>query len=221
MSKIQVTGLCHSVQGTAEMLANWIGATMDEITYVCAGINHQAWYVEFKTQRQGRLSADPQGRGQAEDLQRGARPQRDVPGPGLLRHRVAAATTANTTGGSASGPDLIKKYCSKGTGWNPGKYAYILEEYRQAREGPGGRRTIQKWFKEGAPFKLERGHEYAAYIINACLGGDPFQFNGNVPNTGLITNLPHGVCVEVPVLANRSGLRTPSTSARCRRSAPR
>ena len=47
-SRIQLTGLCHSVQGTAEMLAHWIGAKMDEITYVCAGINHQAWYVEFK-----------------------------------------------------------------------------------------------------------------------------------------------------------------------------
>ncbi|MDD3726482.1 MAG: alpha-glucosidase/alpha-galactosidase, partial [Candidatus Ratteibacteria bacterium] len=47
-SSVKVTGLCHSVQGTAEMLARWIGATMDQITYVCAGINHQAWYVEFK-----------------------------------------------------------------------------------------------------------------------------------------------------------------------------
>ena len=52
---------------------------------------------------------------------------------------------------------------------------------------------------------LERGHEYAAYIINACLGGEPFEFNGNVPNTRLITNLPEGACVEVPVFADRRG----------------
>jgi alpha-galactosidase len=47
-SEVQVTGLCHSVQGTAGMLAEWIGTTMEHITYVCAGINHQAFYVEFK-----------------------------------------------------------------------------------------------------------------------------------------------------------------------------
>ena len=47
-SKVNVTGLCHSVQGTAQMLARWIGAPMDEITYLCAGINHQAWYLEYK-----------------------------------------------------------------------------------------------------------------------------------------------------------------------------
>ena len=47
-TNIQVSGLCHSVQGTAHMLANWIGAPMNEVTYMCAGINHQAWYLDFK-----------------------------------------------------------------------------------------------------------------------------------------------------------------------------
>ena len=45
---IPVTGLCHSVQGTALMLAGWIGAAPNEIDYTCAGINHQAWYIEYK-----------------------------------------------------------------------------------------------------------------------------------------------------------------------------
>ena len=46
-TQIPVTGLCHSVQGTAIMLAEWIGAPYEEITYTCAGINHQAWYLDF------------------------------------------------------------------------------------------------------------------------------------------------------------------------------
>jgi alpha-galactosidase len=46
-SFINVTGLCHSVQGTAMMLANWIGAPFEEIDYLCAGINHQAWYLRL------------------------------------------------------------------------------------------------------------------------------------------------------------------------------
>jgi alpha-galactosidase len=58
-----------------------------------------------------------------------------------------------------------------------------------------------------SPISLERGQEYAAYIINALRGGENFQFNGNVSNTGLITNLPAGACVEVPVYADRSGFR--------------
>ena len=47
-TKVNVTGLCHSVQGTAEMLARWIGADMNDVTYTCAGINHQAFYLDYK-----------------------------------------------------------------------------------------------------------------------------------------------------------------------------
>ena len=45
---LMMTGLCHSVQGTAMMLAGWIGAPYREVTYHCAGINHQSWYLDFK-----------------------------------------------------------------------------------------------------------------------------------------------------------------------------
>ncbi|HGJ64951.1 TPA: alpha-glucosidase/alpha-galactosidase, partial [bacterium] len=101
-------------------------------------------------------------------------------------------------------PDLIEKYCTHGTGWNPGVYAYILKEY-QGREGKW-QDDIRKWLADGAPIDLNRGHEYAAHIANAWLGGDIFEFNGNVPNTNLITNLPEGACVEVPVYVDKGGL---------------
>ena len=42
--------------------------------------------------------------------------------------------------------------------------------------------------------------------MNALLGGEPFQFNGNVANAGLISNLPAGACVEVPIWASKKGL---------------
>ncbi|MGQ9663500.1 MAG: hypothetical protein ACUVWX_14395 [Kiritimatiellia bacterium] len=105
-------------------------------------------------------------------------------------------------------PDLIRKYCSpsKRSNWNPGEYAYILKQYR--RTARTWKAKVRKWFEQGAPFTLERGHEYAAYIINAWMGGEPFLFNGNVPNRGIIPNLPQDACVEVPVLANRRGFNS-------------
>jgi alpha-galactosidase len=101
-------------------------------------------------------------------------------------------------------PDLIEKYCTPGTGWNPGEYAYILKEYQNNEA------TWKDQFKArlAAPLThqdMQRGHEYAAYIINALQGGGMFRFNGNLPNAGLVTNLPPGACVEVPVLVDRSG----------------
>jgi alpha-galactosidase len=101
-------------------------------------------------------------------------------------------------------PDLIEKYCTHGTGWNPGEYAYILKEYQNTEQ------TWKDIVRErlATPLTLadiQRGQEYAAYIINALKGGEAFKFNGNVPNTRLITNLPEGACVEVPVYVDKAG----------------
>jgi len=202
-SRVQVSGLCHSVQGTAQMLANWIGAPMDRVTYVCAGINHQAWYVDFKVD----------GR-DAYPLIRKAVRRKKVYQHEIVRNEMFKALGYYVTESSGHNseynwwfrkrPDLIEKYCTHGTGWNPGEYAYIVTQY--AHREKTWKRQIRKWFKEGAPFSLDRGHEYAASIVNAYLGGEAFEFNGNVPNTHIIPNLPTDACVEVPVVANRRGL---------------
>ena len=101
-------------------------------------------------------------------------------------------------------PDLIKKYCKDGTGWNPGEYAHILKRYREREKT--WKNEVKEWLASDSPISLERGHEYAAYIANAWVGGEPFKFNGNVPNDRLIDNLPQGACLEVPVLATRNQL---------------
>ena len=100
-------------------------------------------------------------------------------------------------------PDLIEKYCTHGTNWNPGRHAYILDYYLKQKNT--WKKGIRDWLDNPKPLNLQRGHEYAASIINAYLGGEAFEFNGNVPNTGIITNLPANACVEVPVFANRRG----------------
>ena len=46
-TSIKTVGLCHSVQHTAEELAGDIGVPIDEIRYLCAGINHMAFYLEY------------------------------------------------------------------------------------------------------------------------------------------------------------------------------
>ena len=38
-TRVQVTGLCHSVQGTSKMLAQWLGLEPNDVIYTCAGVN--------------------------------------------------------------------------------------------------------------------------------------------------------------------------------------
>jgi len=202
-SSIQLTGLCHSVQGTAEMLAGWIDAPMDEVTYTSAGINHQAWYLNFE--RNGK-DVYPQIR---EAIKKPEIYNEEIVRNEMFLHLDYYVTESSGHNSEYNWwfrkrPELIEKYCIDGTGWNPGEYAYILKEYEGRKDT--WKDEAQKWFAEETPISLERGHEYAAYIINALQGGEVFGFNGNVPNTGLITNLPEDACVEVPVYVDKAGL---------------
>ncbi len=197
---IQLTGLCHSVQGTAAMLARWIGAAEEEITYTCAGINHMAWYLDYQWNGHD-----------AYPLIRQAITERpEVYNEEQVRNEMFLHLDYYVTESSGHNseynwwfrkrPDLIERYCTHGTGWNPGEYAYILHSYEQIADT--WRDDAAKWFASDTPIKLSRGKEYAAYIMNAMMGGEPFRFNGNVPNRGLITNLPQDACVEAPVWAS-------------------
>lgn len=199
-TKVNVTGLCHSVQGTAEMLAKWIGADVEDITYTCAGINHQAFYLQYKWKGQ---DAYPLIKKAVEEHY-----QEEIVRNEMFRHLGYYVTESS---GHASEyvswfrkrPELIEQYCTHGTGWNPGHYFMVKAEYEK-REN-----TWQKEFLEWADnaVNLQRGNEYAACIFNAIFGdGTMYEFNGNVRNFGLIDNLPKGCCVEVPVLASKRGL---------------
>ena len=201
-SKVKVTGLCHSVQGTAEMLARWIGAPMEEITYLCAGLNHQAWFLEFKWDGKDTYP-----------LIREAIKRPEIYDEEQVRNEMFLHLDYYVTESSGHNseyipwfrkrPDLIEKYCTHSTGWNPGEYAFILKEY--LRRENTWKSEIKEWL--GKPsMDLKRGKEYAASIFNATIGdGTLYEFNGNVRNFGLIDDLPEGCCVEVPVVASKHG----------------
>jgi len=203
-TKVKATGLCHSVQGTAAGLARMIGAPMDEITYVCAGINHLSWFIRYEWNHKD-----------AYPLIRKALKKRRNYVREKVRNEMFRAFGYYVTESSGHNseynwwfrkrPELIRKYCKpmKGSGWNAGEYAYILREYQSRRRT--WRKRIRRWIADHKDFSLARGHEYASNIINARMGGEMYKFNGNVLNEGIVTNLPQGCCVEVPVMATKRG----------------
>ena len=202
-TSVRATGLCHSVQGTARMLAKWIGAPMEEITYTCGGINHQAWYVKYEWN----------GKDAYPLIRKAILEREEIYNEEMVRNEMFLHLDYYVTESSGHNseynwwfrkrPDLIEKYCTHGTGWNPGEYAYILKEYMRREDS--WKKDAEAWFAKDEPIDLKRGHEYAASIINALQGGEIFRFNGNVANRGYIPNLPQDACVEIPVFADRRG----------------
>ena len=208
ISKVTTSGLCHSVQGTAEMLARWIGAPMEEITFTCAGINHQAHYIDFKWN----------GKDAYPLIRKAVTERPEIYNEEQVRNEMFLHLGYYVTESSGHNSeynawfrkrhDLLDKYCTHGTGWNPGlDHMELIKQFTKNIKPGEDRRIMEfkKWIE--GPIDLERGHEYAAYIFNAVFGDQTlFEFNGNVRNFGLIDNLPEGCCVEVPVLASAKGL---------------
>ena len=204
-TEVNVTGLCHSVQGTAEMLANWIGADPKEISYTCAGINHQAFYLNYEWKGKD-----------AYPLIQNAIQREEVANEEMVRiemyRHLRYFPTESSGHNSEYNPwfrkrkDLIETYCTHGTGWNPGAYAYILDEYLEREDT--WEQEYRDWVNQG-DIDLKRGDEYASNIFNAIFGDNtPYFFNGNLRNKGYIRNVMENACVEVPVVATSKGIHS-------------
>ena len=201
---VSVTGLCHSVQGTAAMLARWMGLAPEELDYTCVGINHQAFYLDLTHDGQDMYPA------LFEAIKRPEVANEEQVRNEMFRHLKFYPTESSGHNSEYNPwfrkrPDLIEKYCTHGTGWNPGAYAFILNEYLDREDT--WENEYREWLETKAKTDLDRGEEYASYIFNAIFGDHtPAPFNANLRNLGYVTNIDEGACVEVPVTADKDGI---------------
>ena len=193
--EITTTGLCHSVQGGIAKFASILNIPKDEISYLCAGINHLAFYLKLEHN--------------GEDLYPALR-KITLENQAVYDEAMGYYVTESSGHFSEYSPwfrkreDTLQKYCYRGTSWNTGRTNFTIE-CREKRV-TDYEETRRKALTE--PVDLKRGQEYASSIFNAIFGDhEMFKFNGNVRNYGLIDNLPVGACVEVPVLASQDGLQ--------------
>lgn len=196
-TNIQTVGLCHSVQGTAAQLADDIGIPVEEINYLCAGINHVAFYLTFE--RDG-VDLYPE--------LRKVRPEGRVPDWNRVRYEMLDRLGYFVTESSEHFSEYVPWFIKRDRPDLIESFNIPLDEYPRRCEV-----QIERWDKLRAEYEsdapIERGPsgEYGAPIINACETGEPVVVYGNVQNDGLISNLPSDCCVEVPCLVDRNGVQ--------------
>ncbi|MCD6519265.1 MAG: alpha-galactosidase [Anaerolineae bacterium] len=206
LSSVRYVGLCHSVQGTARQLAEYIGAPFEEVSYWAAGINHMAWFLEYRWKGQDAYPLIWKAMENPEIY------ERDIVKWEILKHFGAFVSESSIHNAEympyfRRTSELIRRYTSPKMWGVVSEDLHPLARWQRVQER---RRKRDEEERELAysdmPVPMERSHEYFAYILNALETNEPFLFNGNVPNKGLITNLPEGSVVEVPIVANGTGL---------------
>ena len=203
-SKIRTVGLCHSVQGTAEALAEDIGVPYNEINYLCAGINHMAFYLKFEHNGENLYPKIRQAL-EANSYGRRYRGLADH-----VRYEVLRRTGYFVTESSEHFSEYVPWFIKRDRPDLIEQYEIPLDEYISRCES-----NIAEWEAEKAALergeldeaRYERSQEYGSLIIHSMETGEPRIVYGNVSNRGLIDNLPQGCCVEVPCLVDRNGLQ--------------
>ena len=228
-TSIKTVGLCHSVQGTALQLSRDIGVPIDEINYVCAGINHMAFYLAFEKDGQDLY---PEIRKVLEEDR--------VPDWNRVRYEMFKRLGYFVTESSEhfaeyvpwfikrDRPDLVEEFnvpldeyirrCEfQIEGWEALRDRFESSDARFKVKVPGQDEADDHVPMDGSVrdmerildkmMTVERSLEYGSQIIYAMETGDPRVIYGNVPNHGLIENLPDGCCVEVPCLIDKNGIQ--------------
>jgi alpha-galactosidase len=235
-TSIKTVGLCHSVQGTAMELARDIHVPIEEINYLCAGINHMAFYLRFERDGQDLYP-----------LLRQVVAEGRVPEGNRVRYEMLTRLGYFVTESSEhfseyvpwfikrDRPDLIDRFnvpldeyirrCElQIADWGHMRAALedpdpqAADRYEQARMEERLARIARRdpeyaqqlraaWEEERKSHTVHRSHEYGSLIIHSMETGQPRVVYGNVANHGLIDNLPQGCCVEVPCVVDTNGLQ--------------
>lgn len=207
--KIPTIGLCHGVQGGEHQIAEVLGIPREELDFICAGINHQTWYIQIK--HKGRLiSGDELLAAYEADtlIAPGEKVRVD-----MLRRFGCYSTESN---GHLSEylawyrkrPDEIKDWISDHS-WSGGETGGYL---RVCLEGRNWFETdFPNWLKEPAKRYdgSQRSEEHGSYIIEGLETGRRYRGCFNVVNHKSITNLAEDCIVEVPCYVDGNGISVP------------
>ena len=196
---VKTVGLCHSVQVCCEGLMKGLGMEYDDtVQWKIAGINHQAWLLEV-TKNGVDLYPEIKRRALA----------RTEKHHDMVRYEIMKRFGYYVTESSehnseympyfikSTHPELIDQFNIPLDEY-PRRCINQIAEWEKMRENLLGDENLTH----------TRSREYASYIMEAMETNRPFKFGGNVLNTGLITNLPSNACVEVPCIADASGVQS-------------
>jgi len=185
-----------------------LGLHRSEIDIVCAGLNHQTWYVQARYQGEDMLPVIREWMPRIPYFSRTEKVRLDV-----LKRFGYYSTESN---GHLSEylphyrkrPSEIKNWIDTES-WIHGETGGYL---RVCTEGRNWFETdYPNWLKEKAPEigPENRSEEHVSYILEGLETGRAYRGHFNILNQGHISNLPDGCCVEIPGYADANGISMP------------
>lgn len=195
--KIPSVGLCHSVQGTSRQLASYAGLPYEDVSYKVAGINHVAFFLEFKYRGQD-----------AYPLLFRALENPQIFAADKVRFEMMRRLGYFVTESSEHFSEYCPYFIHHGDEVIS-EFGIPLDEYIRRCESviATWKDTEKRMLEDNKPIAIRKSIEYGSSIINSMETGEPIVIYGNIPNKNLITNIPYDCSVEVPCLVDKQGIQ--------------
>ncbi len=222
--RVRTVGLCHGVafghgqiasviellinEGKQAGSAGYKKVTVKDVDIVCAGINHQTWYIRVRYNGEDWTGRLLEGFEKHPEYSRTEKVRID-----MLRRFGYYSTECN---GHLSEyvpwyrkrPDDIARWVDLSIWWNGESGGYLRHCVEQ-----------RDWFVIEAPKMVAeeptlysydaRSTEHGSWIIESLETGRVYRGHFNVRNNGCISNLPDDAIVEVPGYVDRNGISIP------------
>ena len=213
MSRLGIAnvGLCHSVQGTSRMLAEELDLPYEECSFTCAGLNHQAWFIDFR-----HLGRDVMPLLRERMYRRhvtAAPPAASIVGADSLhahrfekvRSEIMRLTGYFHTESSAHASEYLAYF--RRTPEMVGEYQPRRWDYYEICKAHDLEAHSEEALTEARSAGLVPSNEWGAFIVDSMVTGTIRMVHGSVANAGVIANLSPSCAVEVPITVDRQGLR--------------
>ena len=204
--KVPTMGLCHGVQGGHWQIADALGISQDELDFICAGINHQTWYIQLRHK-----GVDVTGRlldafEKHEKYTKTEKVRIDMLKRFGLYSTESNGHLSEYVAWYRKRPDEIKDWIDMGV-WIDGETGGYL---RVCKENRNWFDTEFPKIKEEPPCVYsDRSNEHGSYIIEGLETGRCYRGHFNVMNNGCIANLSDESIVEVPCYVDGNGISIP------------
>jgi alpha-galactosidase len=205
---VQTLGLCHGVQHGHEQIAKVLGLPLEEVDIVCAGINHQTWYIAVKHK-----GIDMRGK-----LLEGFKKHPEYSRQEKVRIDILERFGYYSTESNGHLSEYLPWYRKR-----PGEIDRWIDHSEWLHGESGGylrycREQRAKFDEEAKEYETmepmvyipeNRSSEHGSYIIESIETGRVYRGHFNVINKGTIANLPPDCIVEVPGYVDRNGISIP------------
>lgn len=206
---VRVVGLCHGVQHGHQMMAELLEIPKEELDIICAGINHQTWYIRATHKGRDMLPEFRKRANETESFRQKEPVRLDVMNRFGYFSTESNGHLSEYLAWYRKRPEELERWINRDS-WINGETGGYLRHCRETRD----------WFEKEFASLIEkpaerlteraRSLEHGSFIIESLETGRLYRGHFNMRNDGIITNLPSDAVVEAPGYVDANGINMPA-----------